>query len=87
MGIFDWFTKKPQAPRVDLARTKPEAARVEAPRPVCANCGRSHGSGSGFGGMVDKCGGCGKLTCRSCKKLESYHQLCPLCGGRNWSTI
>ena len=87
MGIFDWFTKKPRAPRVDPARTKPEAARVEAALPVCANCGRTHGSGSDFGGMVDRCGGCGKLVCRSCKKVESYHQLCPLCGDGNWSRI
>ena len=58
-----------------------------AAHPSCANCGRTHGASSGFGGMVDRCGGCGKPICRSCKKLEGFQQSCPMCGATSWSTI
>ena len=65
---------------------KPSPAQ-KIKHPVCAKCGCTHASGSDFGSMVDRCSSCGEAICRNCKKLESYHQLCPLCGGENWSLI
>jgi len=85
MGIFDWLKKRLENKRVETAPIESQNPTAAQSHPVCANCGRHHGDGPGFGGMVDQCSSCGKPICRSCKKLVSYHQFCPLCGGSNWS--
>lgn len=57
------------------------------PRPSCAKCGRLSEDVDDFGAIVDQCSSCGKTVCRSCKILQSYHQLCPMCGGNSWSQL
>lgn len=68
-----------------LASSSLERLGHKKPRPICAKCGRLSEDVDDFGAIVDQCNSCSKNVCRSCKILQSFHQLCPMCGGSSWS--